>query len=585
MPEWYQAHRLSTRDRNFVSTEYLSRQLIAYIGNKRRILGFLYRIFSELQEKNELQRFADPFAGSGAVSRLARQMGMDVWANDWEEYSRVLNSAYLRLRPEETDGLFAKWGGLAPLLQELNSSKARPRTPFISRFYGPRETEKADYRTERLFYTRENALFIDRTRERIEELFPVESIQSENEMKARDLLLALLLYEAATHVNTSGVFKAFHKGFGGHGRDALQRIMAPMDLEYPVLCGSPGKAIVENMDAAAFLKGISADLVYLDPPYTIHQYGSNYHLLNTIAKWDFPSVDNSCGENGRLKRKGGIREDWTTTRSPFCYRKSAPTALREVLDAADARYVVLSYNSEGIIPMNHLLDILSDFGEISIKSLDYITYRGGRQSISRRTHNTEFQVVLKHKTHWGRPGNGTNRNIKKHIDSFIVAHHIQSLLQGSFVPERLDKNFETLQDSSPNYTVWIGEGKSGFALRSEHLYKFAEIPPIEDLQKLDIGELHAMKRKLEACACKDRQEDLQAATSILLQSRDKKERDRYQRRILSLLKKFTHKKYLHQWETEVSRLQELIEEDGQNLHIIRKGLDELIELARRRFEG
>src|SRR6056297_3116192 len=87
MPEWYQALSLSASDRAFVSTDYLTHQLIAYIGNKRRILGFLYRIFSRLQEKHPIHSFIDPFAGSGAVSRLARQMGYEVAANDWEDYS------------------------------------------------------------------------------------------------------------------------------------------------------------------------------------------------------------------------------------------------------------------------------------------------------------------------------------------------------------------------------------------------------------------------------------------------------------------------------------------------------------------
>src|SRR6056297_1372978 len=111
MSEWYQAHHLSASDRAFVSTDYLTRQLIAYIGNKRRILGFLYRLFCQLGKGHRLRSFIDPFAGSGSVTRLARQMGMEVYANDWEEYSFLLNRVFLGIRPGEPDRIFAPWGG------------------------------------------------------------------------------------------------------------------------------------------------------------------------------------------------------------------------------------------------------------------------------------------------------------------------------------------------------------------------------------------------------------------------------------------------------------------------------------------
>ncbi len=614
MPEWYQAHQLSTSDRAFVSTDYLTRQLIAYIGNKRRILGFLYRIFRALGERHPLSSFVDPFAGSGAVARLARQMGMDVCANDWEEYSRIINTAYLTTRPGDLRALFQDRGGLQKVLDTLNKLQGPPKRPYISTHYAPRDTNTADYRTERLFYTRENALFLDRVRETIEEWYPEEAagrasaeglqpgagISPESRCRrARDLLLSLLLYEAATHVNTSGVFKAYHKGFGGHGRDALSRIMAPMRLEYPVLHPSGAGAAVAKLDAAGFLAGCSADLCYLDPPYTIHQYGSNYHLLNTIAFWDYLPVDNRLGPDGRLLRKGGIREDWIDTRSDFCYARTAPAALEEVMKAADARYVVLSYNSEGVISIEELIDILSGFGRIEINSLEYITFRGGRQSIQRRTHNTEFQIIVERITAWGKgdklDGGKTDVQedadaVKENIKPILLAFRIQSLLKGSFVPQRLKAGFPVKEDDgssmeSGDSRIRLSVSNESMTLRTEHYYQFLDAPSISELKQVPLDELRTICRRLEESACTDRQEELQVLQGILRGCTDARTRGIYQRRILHVLKKFTHKKYLRQWKEEMARLEEYIEQRDGELEILRKGLKDLRVLARRRMEG
>ncbi|MDZ7794109.1 MAG: DNA adenine methylase [Spirochaetia bacterium] len=589
MPEWYQALSLSTSDGAFVSTDYLTRQLIAYIGNKRRILGFLYRIFSRLNEQHPITRVLDPFAGSGAVARMVRQMGLQVAANDWEEYSKVINTAHLTLNPAQAEELFSDFGGLKNVLDELNTlqpdsrsrrgnrSLKQPQRPLISRHYAPASTAEADYRTERLFYTRENALFIDLVREHIDRWFPEGG-------RAHELLLALLLYQAATHVNTSGVFKAYHKGFGGHSRDALGRIMAPMQLEYPVLIEGPAECEVQQLDAAEFLSRRSGDLCYLDPPYNIHQYGSNYHLLNTIARWDFPPVNDGIGADGRLVSKAGIRPDWQSTRSDFCSRARAPEALRDVLEAADARWLVLSYNSEGIIPMEQLMEILSGAGRVEIHSLDYITYRGGRQSMNRRTYNTEFQIVVERCSESGRNREklSSTRTVfcQPDLGRFLPAHRIQALLQASFVPERLCENFVTR-----GAEVLLAGNEGWGWLATENLYRFHEIPQIDVLQKLSASELKRIEALLEEAACGDRLEELDVVRRLMCSADTQAQRRRYQKKVLHILKKFTHKKYRRQWEIEVNKLQELLQGDGSQLEILRLGLADLIELGHRRFEG
>ena len=269
---------------------YLSRQLIAYIGNKRRVLPDLERVFRKAGEPGSGCVFLDPFAGSGSVSRLARFMGYLVHANDWEPYSQVVNRAHLCVSPSDTDRLFADFGGGEKAFDFFNT--LLPSPGYIAETYAPRSTEDADYRRERLFYSRENGIFIDTVREAVEERWPGWDLTPDR-IDEKTLLLSALVYEAATHVNTSGVFKAYHKGFGGHGRDALGRILTRMKLEFPVLFDGAAGCTMDGEDAADFLSRRSGRICYLDPPYTIHQYGSNYHLLNTIVLWDKAAVSES----------------------------------------------------------------------------------------------------------------------------------------------------------------------------------------------------------------------------------------------------------------------------------------------------
>jgi len=185
---------------------YLTEQLIAYIGNKRALLPFLHEVFARLELPGSRTLFLDPFAGSGAVARLARMMGFAVEANDWEYYSFIINTCHLGIGMTELGGLFADHGGLARVLADLNGLRAPTAADdaYISRHYAPRSTEKADWRTERLFYTRENALIIDAVRARIEAMYP--GLPEGTAFREKALLIAALLYQAATHTNTSGVF-------------------------------------------------------------------------------------------------------------------------------------------------------------------------------------------------------------------------------------------------------------------------------------------------------------------------------------------------------------------------------------------
>ncbi len=202
----------------------------------------------------------------------------------------------------------------------------------------------------------------------------------------------------------------------------------------PVLVDGKFGCTSSRREALSFVSGSTADLAYLDPPYNIHQYGSNYFMLNTIAIWDRPEVPCNRDDAGRLREKAGIRRDWTETRSAYCSRKSASAELKSLLDAIDARHIVMSYSSEGIIPFDELLDILSCHGRVELFGRDYTVYRGGRQSMARKTGNLEFVLVVER-------GTASTGAADERFQRFRVERDIGMLVRRSFVPARLARAF------------------------------------------------------------------------------------------------------------------------------------------------
>ncbi|WP_300369869.1 DNA adenine methylase [Brachyspira sp.] len=375
-----------------IKDKYLKENLIAYIGNKRRLLPFIENtILSILQEDKNIKTALDLFAGSGSVSRLLKTLDLEVYSNDWEYYSYILNYAHLEINIEDLDNMFIHTGGVENTINMINSIKyIDDDYRYISKYYAPSNDDNPDLINERLFYTHYNAERIDIIRNNIEYLYKNNAISE----KEYYYLIASLIYEAATHTNTSGVFKAFHAGFGGRNKDALHRILAPISLK-PIPLYSGKKCHVSMEDANKFvIKNKHFDLVYLDPPYNQHQYGSNYHLLNTIALWDKPAINKDIYINGKKTDKGGIRKDWIKTKSMYCYKKTAKDTLINLLDNIDARHIVMSYSTDGIIEYDDLLSILESRGKLEIVTSEYTKYRGAKRSIVNKTKNIEYLFVI-----------------------------------------------------------------------------------------------------------------------------------------------------------------------------------------------
>ena len=379
---------------------FFEKNLIAYIGNKRRLLPLILAAINQLKKniykgRSKKWTFLDLFSGTGSVSRLAKSLDFEVHCNDWEYYSFIINKSFIENKIEIKNS-FLKLGGCKRVIDFLNSlSQYDKRNAYISKYYCPKDDSDPDIENERMFYSRKNGILIDNIRFQIEQWYRQKKLSPAE----CELLLSLLLIQASKRSNTSGVFKGFHKGFGGRKGDALSRILAPVKLEIPTLLLNKKLHKVYQADANDLVKTISKqgqkfDIVYLDPPYNQHQYGANYHLLNTIAKNDKPEVNKSFWINGKKVNKSAIRKDWKKTKSDYCYKEKAKNKFMDLIKNLNSRYILLSYSTDGIIPFEHIINTLKKKGKVGIVTTSYVKFRGGRQSIKTKRKNIEYILMV-----------------------------------------------------------------------------------------------------------------------------------------------------------------------------------------------
>ena len=357
---------------------YLSNQLITYIGNKRALLGQIRQAVMYVKKRTgkERLRVFDAFSGSGVVSRFLKAHASFIVSNDFEDYAAVIARCYLRNRGS------VNFTALSEIVAELNARVADEPLPkgFIETLYAPKD-ESEITKDDRVFYTPTNARRLDNYRRMIDG----------TPSDFRDLLLGPLLSAASVHSNTAGVFKGFYKDrttgvgqYGGTGSDALKRIKGKIKLEMPVLSKFECDYEILQDDTnkvAGQIKGL--DLAYIDPPYNQHPYGSNYFMLNLLVHYKRPD---------KISRVSGIPSDWR--RSGYNVRTKSLPLVEELLHNIDARFLLISFNNEGFISPDEMRAMLQKIGVVDEFSVRYNTFRGSRNLRNRTIHVTEQMFLV-----------------------------------------------------------------------------------------------------------------------------------------------------------------------------------------------
>lgn len=355
---------------------YLRQQLITYLGNKRALLPFIDRGIAHAKHALGKERidFLDLFSGSGVVARLARRHARTLHCNDLERYSQVVNACHQRTA-DEVDGV-----ALEAELVRMRERMRGPLTPgFLCELYAPAD-DAAIQPGERVFYTQRNAAFLDTFCNALQD----------TPAALRPFLLSPVLAQASMHANTSGVFKGFYKNregigqFGGEARNALPRILRDIEVQAPVFSRFSCEVALHQQDANALVRELDpVDVAYFDPPYNEHPYGSNYFMLNLLCDYRRPQA---------VSRVSGIPTDWN--RSAYNKARQAEAALFDAVATVRAKFVLISYNSEGFIGHERFQQALQAMGTLSVMDTRYNAFRGSRNLAGRDVHVTEFLYLL-----------------------------------------------------------------------------------------------------------------------------------------------------------------------------------------------
>lgn len=341
-----------------------------YIGSKLSLLPFLDQCISSVLgiQSWEGVSFCDLFAGTGAVGRYFKHKGCRVIANDLQYYSYVLNRHYIgNSRALTFEGLEAELEGLREQPQDM-------RFAFVCSYLDSIEGVKGFVYHEysqgdkllgaecRLYYSRENAMRCDAIRQRIEAWMSSGKI-TQDEYFA---LLASLLEAIDKVANTASVYGAFLKQIKRSAQMPLKLI--PLEL-----VESSSVQEVYNQEAERLIQRVEPTILYLDPPYNQRQYAANYHVLETIARYDNPS----------LSGKTGMR-DYSEQRSRFCSKRTVLQAFEQLILETKAQNVFLSYNNEGLMSHQEIRDIMASRGRYTCFQKDYSRFQADTPSERRR---------------------------------------------------------------------------------------------------------------------------------------------------------------------------------------------------------
>jgi len=343
--------------------EFVYQTMLTCIGNKRKLISNIFSIFDEIRillSKDKLN-IVDGFAGSSVVSRALTCISNKLYTNDMELYAYIMAYSYL-VHPTENQK--QEISNHIRIMNEI-AEKGPYIEGIICKLYAPKDSNDIQ-EGERCFYTRENALIIDTLRKYISDNISEDIV---------NYCLTPLLNKASINTNTAGVFKGFYKKdnigkFGGKGEFALSRITKPIKLEVPIWNLTEYTPFVFNKDINVLVDELPGDIdvMYLDPPYNQHPYGSNYFMLNVIAKNEEPNV---------ISRISGIPTDWN--KSDYNNRKTAVEAMKNLIvnGLLKSKYLLISYNNEGIIRDE---DWNTLFNEYTVKKYEikYDTYKGSR---------------------------------------------------------------------------------------------------------------------------------------------------------------------------------------------------------------
>ncbi|VUC65559.1 modification methylase FokI [Macrococcoides caseolyticum] len=331
-----------------------------YLGNKENILGDIQNILAEKKLLGQNLIFFDAFCGTGSVS-LGMSEFFDVIVND----SLTWCTYYTQGRLFENRVSFDKLG-FDPFIY-LNENKGI-NYGFIYNNYSPANSA-------RMYFTETNAGRIDFIRQCIENWRNEQKINSEEYA----YLLAALIESVSRVANIAGVYGAFLKHWD---KRALKNIefIPPIGDKYILRSGEHIKSY--NAKIEDIISEVECDILYLDPPYTQNQYGTQYHLLETLVLNDNPTISKITGS----RPTGPMRSDWSK-------EYKSHILLDKIISSTKSKYILMSYSSDGIMSKMYIEAVLKRYGKLETYTCKKIKYKKYRNFKTKRE-NDHYEYLF-----------------------------------------------------------------------------------------------------------------------------------------------------------------------------------------------
>ena len=307
--------------------------MIKYIGSKRVLVPAIVSLAARLPR---IRSVLDLFSGTSRVGHAFKQAGYLVTANDHTTYAYKLAQCYVAADRRQIE------------------AKARPLIDALNRLEGAPGYFTETFCVKSRYLQPHNGERVDAIREHIGQLALPPLLEA---------VLLVSLMEAADRVDsTCGLQMAYLKKWSA-------RSYNPLLLRMPSVL--PGRGAALHCDALEAVRARGFDLAYVDPPYNQHRYLGNYHVWESLVRWDKPEVYGTAMK----------RIDCKEYKSDFNSRKRIHAALSAVIDAVDARYVLVSFNNEGYLTRDELIALLGSRGEVACVEVDHKRYVGAQIGI------------------------------------------------------------------------------------------------------------------------------------------------------------------------------------------------------------
>ena len=322
--------------------------MIKYIGSKRVLVPRIVEVIQQLGA--EQKTVVDLFSGTSRVGHALKAAGYRVLSNDYNCYAKTLATCYVQADRGTVIGSAAK------LIKDLE------RVPASPGYF----TETFCIRSR--YFQPKNGARIDAIREAIA------SKSLEPELEA---VVLTSLMEAADRVDsTTGLQMAYLKQWAPRAFNDLE-LRVP-DVLPRALAGKGRAYCLDAREAARKLKG---DVAYLDPPYNQHSYLGNYHVWETLVRWDKPDVYGVACKRLDIKDRG----------SDFNSKRKFAAAFEDVISSVRAKHLIVSFNDEGYIDRTSMERLLGRRGHVAVVEFDYKRYVGAQIGI----HNLRGEKVGK----------------------------------------------------------------------------------------------------------------------------------------------------------------------------------------------